>query len=181
MSELPSQIGPSRTKPRQIKPSKIAWFCSVLFVRIGTFQRVTADLNGFFPRFCSSLSPSLHGRGLHDLDPTMKARYHGLSCLYTFCSHFGKPKLPSPRKPRERLHRLLRCSDIEVRMHSRARQRALRRSQERPMVRVAEMPPDHQAEAVRRTRDENPRHAPFFLRRSDWPLLRPFSQSHRNH
>jgi hypothetical protein len=40
-----------RAKPGQIKPSKIAWICLVLFVRIGTFQRVTAEKikNSFLP------------------------------------------------------------------------------------------------------------------------------------
>src|SRR5208283_5335319 len=36
------QIRPSKTKPDQAKPSKIAWICLVLFVRIGAFQWVTA-------------------------------------------------------------------------------------------------------------------------------------------
>src|SRR5580658_3898947 len=37
------QGAPSRTNPSLIKPSKIAWICLVLFVRIGTFQRVTTE------------------------------------------------------------------------------------------------------------------------------------------
>ena len=41
----PVQINPNKTKPGQIKPSKIAWFNLVLFVRIGTFQWVTANPN----------------------------------------------------------------------------------------------------------------------------------------
>ena len=40
-----AQINPSKTKPHQIEPSKIAWFYLVLFVRIGTFQWVTANPN----------------------------------------------------------------------------------------------------------------------------------------
>jgi hypothetical protein len=39
------QINPNKTKPGQIKPSKIAWCNLVLFVRIGTFQWVTANPN----------------------------------------------------------------------------------------------------------------------------------------
>jgi hypothetical protein len=38
-----SQIGPIATKLIQAKPSKIAWFCLFLFVRIRTFQSVTAE------------------------------------------------------------------------------------------------------------------------------------------
>src|SRR5208282_283601 len=37
------QMRPSKTKPDQIKPSKIAWICLVLFVRTGTFQWVAAE------------------------------------------------------------------------------------------------------------------------------------------
>ena len=33
---------PSKPSQTQVNPSKIAWFCLVLFVRIGTFQWVTA-------------------------------------------------------------------------------------------------------------------------------------------
>ena len=39
------QTNPSQTKPSQIKPSKSAWFNLVLFVRIETFQWVTANPN----------------------------------------------------------------------------------------------------------------------------------------
>ena len=40
------QTKPSQTKPDQINPSKIAWFCLlVLFVRIETFQCLTANPN----------------------------------------------------------------------------------------------------------------------------------------
>ena len=39
------QANPSQSKPDQIRPSKIAWFYLVLFVRIGTFQWVTANPN----------------------------------------------------------------------------------------------------------------------------------------
>src|ERR1700722_18600749 len=42
------QTNPSKTKPDQIRPSKIAWFYLVLFVRIGTFQWVTANPNRIF-------------------------------------------------------------------------------------------------------------------------------------
>jgi hypothetical protein len=50
----PVQINPNKTKQGQIKPSKIAWFNLVLFVRIGTFQWVIANPNKnsspwFFP------------------------------------------------------------------------------------------------------------------------------------
>ena len=38
-------MAPSKTKPSQAKPNKNAWFCLVLFVRIGTFQWVTAIPN----------------------------------------------------------------------------------------------------------------------------------------
>jgi hypothetical protein len=37
------QISPSPSKPSQTNPNKIAWICLVLFVRIGTYQWVTAD------------------------------------------------------------------------------------------------------------------------------------------
>src|SRR3984957_481947 len=40
-----AQIKSSKTKPRQIRPSNFAWFYLVLFVRIGTFQSVTANPN----------------------------------------------------------------------------------------------------------------------------------------
>jgi hypothetical protein len=40
-----TQTNPSKSKPHQIKPSKIAWIYLVLFVRIGTFQWVTANPN----------------------------------------------------------------------------------------------------------------------------------------
>jgi hypothetical protein len=40
---LPRQTNPNKSKPSQIKPSKSAWFNLVLFVRIGTFQWVTAN------------------------------------------------------------------------------------------------------------------------------------------
>jgi hypothetical protein len=48
------QINPNKTKQGQIKPSKIAWFNLVLFVRIGTFQWVIVNPNKnsspwFFP------------------------------------------------------------------------------------------------------------------------------------
>src|SRR5271157_1515538 len=36
------QARPSKSKPRQANPNKIAWICLVLFVRIGTYQWVTA-------------------------------------------------------------------------------------------------------------------------------------------
>src|SRR5271165_7404977 len=39
---LQIQISPSQSKPSQAKPSKIAWISLVLFVRIGTYQWVTA-------------------------------------------------------------------------------------------------------------------------------------------
>jgi hypothetical protein len=42
---LGGQTNPSKTKHHQIKPSKIAWFYLVLFVRIRTFQWVTANPN----------------------------------------------------------------------------------------------------------------------------------------
>src|SRR5208282_4559469 len=38
-----AQILPSRAKRNQAHPNKIAWICLVLFVRIGTFQWVTAE------------------------------------------------------------------------------------------------------------------------------------------
>jgi hypothetical protein len=45
------QIIPRKTKPNQIEPNKIAWIYLVLFVRIGTFQWVTANPNKkSFPR-----------------------------------------------------------------------------------------------------------------------------------
>ena len=40
-----AQINPSESKPDQTKPSKIAWFYLVLFVRIGAFQWVTWNPN----------------------------------------------------------------------------------------------------------------------------------------
>jgi hypothetical protein len=47
-------MAPSRTKENQIKPSKIAWISLVLFVRIGTFQWVTAEkIKKFLAPFCS--------------------------------------------------------------------------------------------------------------------------------
>src|ERR1700722_13117006 len=42
---LGGQINPSKTKPNQTNPSKIAWICLVLFGRIGTFQWVRANPN----------------------------------------------------------------------------------------------------------------------------------------
>ena len=39
------QAKPNKTKQNQIEPSKIAWICLVLFVRIGAFQWVTANPN----------------------------------------------------------------------------------------------------------------------------------------
>jgi hypothetical protein len=39
------QAKPNKSKPHQINPSKIARFYLVLFVRIGTFQWVTANPN----------------------------------------------------------------------------------------------------------------------------------------
>jgi hypothetical protein len=44
----PVQINPRQTKQGQIKPSKIAWFYLVLFVRIWTFQWVAANPNKKF-------------------------------------------------------------------------------------------------------------------------------------
>jgi hypothetical protein len=40
---LNAQADPSHTKPLQANPNKIAWFCLVLFVRIGTYQWLTGD------------------------------------------------------------------------------------------------------------------------------------------
>ena len=40
-----NQANPSKTNQDQIRPSKIAWFYLVLFVRIGAFQWVTANPN----------------------------------------------------------------------------------------------------------------------------------------
>ena len=37
-----SAVQSNLSKPIQTNPSKITWFCLVLFVRIGTFQWVTA-------------------------------------------------------------------------------------------------------------------------------------------
>src|SRR5208282_1983936 len=37
------QARPSKSKPPQANPNKIAWICLVLFVRIGTYQWVTAN------------------------------------------------------------------------------------------------------------------------------------------
>ena len=42
------QARPSKSKPRQANPNKIAWICLVLFVRIGTYQWVTAIPNKNF-------------------------------------------------------------------------------------------------------------------------------------
>src|SRR5271165_3198928 len=42
------QHGPSKTKPSQTNPNKIAWISLVLFVRIGTYQWVTAIPNKNF-------------------------------------------------------------------------------------------------------------------------------------
>jgi hypothetical protein len=39
------QTNPSKSKPDQINPSKIAWIYLVLFVRNGAFQWVTANPN----------------------------------------------------------------------------------------------------------------------------------------
>jgi hypothetical protein len=39
---------PNKTKKNQIRPSKKAWICLVLFVRIGIFQWVTANPNKKF-------------------------------------------------------------------------------------------------------------------------------------
>jgi hypothetical protein len=36
------QARPSKSKPSQANPNKIAWSCLVLFVRIGTYQWVAA-------------------------------------------------------------------------------------------------------------------------------------------
>jgi hypothetical protein len=45
-----ADILPSRTKPGQANPNKMAWICLVLFVRIGTFQWVAPIPNkNFFP------------------------------------------------------------------------------------------------------------------------------------
>src|SRR5208282_6714341 len=41
--QSPVQARPSKSKPRQANPNKIAWICLVLFVRIGTYQWVTAN------------------------------------------------------------------------------------------------------------------------------------------
>jgi hypothetical protein len=42
------QARPSKSKPGQAIPNKNAWICLVLFVRIGTFQSVTAVPNKNF-------------------------------------------------------------------------------------------------------------------------------------
>jgi hypothetical protein len=49
-----AKMAPSRTKQNQVKPSKIAWISLVLFVRIWTFQWVTAEKNKkeFLTPFC---------------------------------------------------------------------------------------------------------------------------------
>jgi len=38
----PSPAKQTQTQPRQANPKKIAWICLVLFVRVGTYQWVTA-------------------------------------------------------------------------------------------------------------------------------------------
>jgi hypothetical protein len=47
---------PNKSKPGQAHPNKIAWICLVLFVRIGTYQRLTAIPNKNFSLL--ALSPS---------------------------------------------------------------------------------------------------------------------------
>jgi hypothetical protein len=61
----PLQAQPSKSKPGQAHPNKIAWICVVLFVRIGTYQWVTAISNKNFllsPRLIAKARPS--GRAL---------------------------------------------------------------------------------------------------------------------
>ena len=43
--QLAGEFRPRKSKQNQIKPRKNAWICLVLFVRIGTFQGVTANPN----------------------------------------------------------------------------------------------------------------------------------------
>ena len=43
LTALGSQTNPSKSKQNQINPSKMAWICLDLFVRIGTFQWVAAE------------------------------------------------------------------------------------------------------------------------------------------
>jgi hypothetical protein len=50
-----AEPGPSKSKHGQANPNKVAWICLVLFVRIGTYQWVTAIPNKNFPPFASSL------------------------------------------------------------------------------------------------------------------------------
>jgi hypothetical protein len=40
---LSHRRGPNSAKQNQGDPNQIAWICLILFVRIGTFQRVTAE------------------------------------------------------------------------------------------------------------------------------------------
>jgi hypothetical protein len=57
------QIAPSKTKLNQINPSKIAWICLVLFVRIRAFQWVTANPNKKISCLSDCPSPDLQGSG----------------------------------------------------------------------------------------------------------------------
>src|SRR5208282_3362253 len=57
--------GPSKPKPSQANPNKMAWICLFLFVRIGTYQWVTAIPNkNFFPS-PFALSPSAPRQARH--------------------------------------------------------------------------------------------------------------------
>ena len=81
------QINPSKTKQIQIIPSKNAWICLVLFVRIGTFQWVTGEkIRKSFPspilaHNVSTRSPLVHlgARAARPRFPSVAQ----LSILYT--------------------------------------------------------------------------------------------------
>src|SRR5208282_827828 len=65
---------PNSSKPRQANPSKNAWFCLVLFVRIGTYQWVTAIPNKKFLLVPLLASGRLASHGFVSDDPAKIAR-----------------------------------------------------------------------------------------------------------
>src|SRR5271165_5370237 len=93
------RAAPSKAKPIQINPNKFAWICLVLFVRIGTFQGVTAIPNkNFLLPFCSPSLPVSGCPAKHGLDP--RHEFQGSTdslSRKTFVRIFGAPVLQSRR------------------------------------------------------------------------------------
>jgi hypothetical protein len=84
---LGRQIKPSKSKPTQIKPSKITWFYLVLFVRIGTFQWVTANPNkkSFPYRTLRRLKPAPSDSSSRPASAQARVRFRTMYCVARYC------------------------------------------------------------------------------------------------